>query len=194
MNTALLKTYIWTPRSTFYNARELSYTLKWLKWLWTMLLVVLGVSVHQTVLNPVPINSAWSKTYIWTPRSTFYDARRLRYQGFHWFRLSELCSEFGTFWKNVPNRSDFDQFNQFCSEFDQFWLILTNPVPNLTHSVPILTNSVPILTNSVPNLINFDHFPHVPITHSAWVETLTTGCGQPTSTFSKKCSAAGESS
>ena len=58
------------------------------------------------------------------------------------------------FLKNVPNRSDFDQFDQFCSEFDQFWLILTNPVPNLTHSVPNLTHSVQILTNSVPNLIN----------------------------------------
>ena len=75
-------------------------------------------------------------------------------QSFHWFWLSELCTEFGTFWKTIPDGSDFDQFDQFCSEFDQFWLILTNPVPNLTHSVPILTNSVQILTNSVPNLIN----------------------------------------
>ena len=36
----------------------------------------LGVGVHLTVLWPVPINSAWSKTYIWTSRSTFYDARK----------------------------------------------------------------------------------------------------------------------
>ena len=36
INSAWSKTYIWTPRSTFYNARELSYTLKWL---WAMMLV-----------------------------------------------------------------------------------------------------------------------------------------------------------
>ena len=41
--------------------------------------IVLGVGVHRAVLKPVPINSAWSKTYIWTPRSTFYDARKLSY-------------------------------------------------------------------------------------------------------------------
>ena len=41
--------------------------------------IVAGVGVHKVVLKPVPINSAWSKTYIWTPRSTFYDARELRY-------------------------------------------------------------------------------------------------------------------
>ena len=41
--------------------------------------IVVGVGVHLTVLKPVPINSAWSKTYIWTPRSTFYDARELSY-------------------------------------------------------------------------------------------------------------------
>ena len=32
--------------------------------------IVVGVGVHRAVLKPVPINSAWSKTYIWTPRST----------------------------------------------------------------------------------------------------------------------------
>ena len=31
------------------------------------------------VLKPDPINSAWSKTYIWTPRSTFYDASEQSY-------------------------------------------------------------------------------------------------------------------
>ena len=41
--------------------------------------IVVGVGVHLTVLKPVPINSAWSKTYIWTPRSTFYNARELSY-------------------------------------------------------------------------------------------------------------------
>ena len=41
--------------------------------------IVGGVGVHRAVLKPVPINSAWSKTYIWTPRSTFYDARELSY-------------------------------------------------------------------------------------------------------------------
>ena len=41
--------------------------------------IVGGVGVHCAVLKPVPINSAWSKTYIWTLRSTFYDARELSY-------------------------------------------------------------------------------------------------------------------
>ena len=41
--------------------------------------IVIGVGVHLPVLKPVPINSAWSKTYIWTARSTFYDARELSY-------------------------------------------------------------------------------------------------------------------
>ena len=40
---------------------------------------VVGVGVHLAVLKPVPVNLAWSKTYIWTPRSTFYDARELSY-------------------------------------------------------------------------------------------------------------------
>ena len=40
---------------------------------------VVVISVHLAVLKPVPVNSAWSKTYIWTPRSTFYDARKLSY-------------------------------------------------------------------------------------------------------------------
>ena len=38
-----------------------------------------GVGLHLAVLKHVPVNSAWSKTYIWTPRSTFYDARKLSY-------------------------------------------------------------------------------------------------------------------
>ena len=38
---------------------------------------VVGVGVHLEVLKHVPVNSAWPKTYIWTPRSTFYDARKL---------------------------------------------------------------------------------------------------------------------
>ena len=41
--------------------------------------IVAGVGVHRVVLKPVPIYSAWSKTYIWTPRSTFHDARELSY-------------------------------------------------------------------------------------------------------------------
>ena len=41
--------------------------------------IAVGVDVHYAVLKPVPINSAWSKTYIWTPRSTFYDVRELSY-------------------------------------------------------------------------------------------------------------------
>ncbi len=41
--------------------------------------IVVGFGVYRVVLKPVPINSSWSKTYIWTPRSTFYDARELSY-------------------------------------------------------------------------------------------------------------------
>ena len=41
--------------------------------------IVDGVGVHRAVLKPVPINSAWSKTYIWTPRSTFYNERKLSF-------------------------------------------------------------------------------------------------------------------
>ena len=35
--------------------------------------IVVGVGVHLPALKPVPINSAWSKTYILTPKSSFYD-------------------------------------------------------------------------------------------------------------------------
>ena len=41
--------------------------------------IVVTIGVYLTFLKPGPINSAWSKTYIWTPRSTFYDARELNY-------------------------------------------------------------------------------------------------------------------
>ena len=41
--------------------------------------IVLVVGVHWGVLKPVPINSAWLKTYIWPPRSNFYNARELSY-------------------------------------------------------------------------------------------------------------------
>ena len=41
--------------------------------------IFLWVVVYRAVLKPIPINSAWLKTYIWTPRSTFYDARELSY-------------------------------------------------------------------------------------------------------------------
>ena len=41
--------------------------------------IVDGVGVHLAVLKPVPINSTWSKTYIWTPKSTFYNAMELSY-------------------------------------------------------------------------------------------------------------------
>ena len=71
INSVWSKTYILTPRSTFYDARELIYPLKWP---WTMLHpkvaldhvvgIVFGIGVHLAVLKPVPINSAWSKTYI----------------------------------------------------------------------------------------------------------------------------------
>ena len=33
--------------------------------------------VHRAILIPVQIDAAWSKTYIWTLRSTFYDANEL---------------------------------------------------------------------------------------------------------------------
>ena len=39
----MIKTYIWTPRSIFYYARELSYTLKWP---WTMLLKLFLLLVY----------------------------------------------------------------------------------------------------------------------------------------------------
>ena len=41
--------------------------------------IVIGVGVHLAVLKPVPINSALSKTYIWTHESTFYDAKKLSF-------------------------------------------------------------------------------------------------------------------
>ena len=41
--------------------------------------IVLVVDVHWGVLKSVPIKSAWSKTYIWIPKSTFYNARELSY-------------------------------------------------------------------------------------------------------------------
>ena len=41
--------------------------------------IVVGVGVHWAVLKPVPIYSAWSKTYIWTPRSTLYNVRESSY-------------------------------------------------------------------------------------------------------------------
>ena len=36
--------------------------------------IAVGVGEHLMVLKAVPINSAWSKTDRWTPRSTFFDA------------------------------------------------------------------------------------------------------------------------
>ena len=33
--------------------------------------IVAGDALHLAVPKPVPINSAWSKTYMWTPRSAF---------------------------------------------------------------------------------------------------------------------------
>ena len=41
--------------------------------------IVVGVGVHGAVIKPVPIKSACSKTYIWTPRSTFYNVWELSY-------------------------------------------------------------------------------------------------------------------
>ena len=41
--------------------------------------IVASDALHLAVPKPVPINSAWSKTYMWTLRSTFYDARELSY-------------------------------------------------------------------------------------------------------------------
>ena len=41
--------------------------------------IVDGVGVHWAVLKPVPINSAWSKTYSLTLRSTLNDVRELSY-------------------------------------------------------------------------------------------------------------------
>ena len=41
--------------------------------------IVDGVCVYLTLLKNVPINSAGSKTYVWTLRSTFYNVRELSY-------------------------------------------------------------------------------------------------------------------
>ena len=41
--------------------------------------IVVGIGVNLPILKPVPINSEWSKTYICTPRTIFYDARELSY-------------------------------------------------------------------------------------------------------------------
>ena len=41
--------------------------------------VIGGVGVHLAVLKCVPVNTALSRTYIWTPRSTFYNVRKLSY-------------------------------------------------------------------------------------------------------------------
>merc|ERR1712237_64159 len=76
-----------------------------------VVVIVGGVGLHRTVPKPVPINSAWSKTYIWTLRSTFYDARKLSYtisqisgfqQRFQGFRVifgglwtSKSCTKLG---------------------------------------------------------------------------------------------------
>ena len=43
INKALSKTYIWTPKASFYNARELSYSLKWP---WILLLALLLVMLY----------------------------------------------------------------------------------------------------------------------------------------------------
>ena len=41
--------------------------------------IVFVVYIQMTVLKSVLIHSAWQKTYIMTPSSTFYDARKLSY-------------------------------------------------------------------------------------------------------------------
>ena len=46
--------------------------------------IVLVVGVQLTVLKPDPINSAWSKTYIWTPKSSFYIARDMSCHHIYW--------------------------------------------------------------------------------------------------------------
>ena len=38
---------------------------------------VIGVGVLLALLKPVPINTAWSKTYIWTRKASLYNAREL---------------------------------------------------------------------------------------------------------------------
>ena len=44
--------------------------------------IVDGVGVHLAVLKPVPINSTWSKTFIWIPSSTFYGVGQMSYATF----------------------------------------------------------------------------------------------------------------
>ncbi len=59
------------------------------------------VGVYQAVLKPVPINSAWSKTYILTQKSTFYNVREMSYTlKWPWTLLSALMVlvYIGEFW------------------------------------------------------------------------------------------------
>ena len=84
INSVGSKTYIWTPKSSLHNYRELSYTLKWTLPLLLALLLVLQV------LKPDPINSAWSKTCIWIPRSTFMMPGSRAFPGNFWMGVK--CS------------------------------------------------------------------------------------------------------
>ena len=67
INSAWPKKYILIPRSTFYDARELSYTMKWP-------CTIVGIGANLKVLNPVKINSAGSKINIWAPKSFLHNA------------------------------------------------------------------------------------------------------------------------
>ena len=56
--------------------------------------IIVGVGVLRAVLKPVPINTAWSKTYIWTLRSIFYDARELNYTLSQIYQISQILGIF----------------------------------------------------------------------------------------------------
>ena len=77
INSAWSKTYIWTPKIKLPRCQGAELHLEVA--LDCVVAFVLGVGVHWGVLKPVPINSAWLKTYIWPPRSNFYNARELSY-------------------------------------------------------------------------------------------------------------------
>ena len=82
----MIKTYIWTPRSTFYDARELSYTLKWLWTLLLALLVVLGTSgSSETCYNQLSmVKNLYLDTKInllWCHRAELHNFPNIRVSG-----------------------------------------------------------------------------------------------------------------
>ena len=55
---------------------------------------------------PSPFSHLWYLPWLLISQPSYFTHAKHFSQGFHWFRLSELRSKFGTFWKTVPNCSD----------------------------------------------------------------------------------------